>query len=585
MVGFTVGGVVGLVAGYYRRTLDDAIVAVLDIMLAIPGLVLALALVAFFAPPGSASPSEQTMWATIALSILAVPTIARVARAQTMVWADRDFVLASRTLGARNLRIIVRDVLPNILPAMFSFAFIGLAVLIVVEAALAFFGVGDVSGVSWGIMIQNGRSQVDRAPHMVLFPALFMFLTILVPQLRGRPDAHAASTSGRAASDGRVGHRAPARTAPATTCAGLALQVEHLVVEFPAGPFGVVHAVSDVSFDLADGETLGIVGESGCGKSTTAKAIMRVPPPTAGVVRLDGTDLATLDAEAMRDARSRLQMIFQDAISSLNPRRRIREVVAEPLVIRWLESHRALAADPAVGALRAPDAAAVAPPPAPPHRLPAGGGVLRRARALGRRSATGTEQDDGTRDGGIVQAAGTVVMVASLVGLAPIVALFVVTAAVWLVLSVLLPFAAAPRAFRLWRGRTTFWQDAERQGPAGARGRGHRRRHGHGAPAARVLGRPGPADLDRPGADPRPDGGHLRRAGLGARRVGPGPGAQPAGGAQGEVRALADLHRPRPRGREEHHRPGGGDVPRQGLRGGPARRAVRPAPPSRTPRS
>jgi peptide/nickel transport system permease protein len=70
-------------------------------------------------------------------------------------------------------------VLPNILPAMVSIAFIGLAVLIVVEAALAFFGVGDVSGVSWGIMIQNGRSQVDRAPHMVLFPALFMFMTIL----------------------------------------------------------------------------------------------------------------------------------------------------------------------------------------------------------------------------------------------------------------------------------------------------------------------------------------------------------------------------------------------------------------------
>jgi peptide/nickel transport system permease protein len=179
IIGFTVGGTVGLVAGFYRRRLDDAIVAVLDVMLAIPGLVLALALVAFFAPAGSSSPTEQTVWATVALSILAVPTIARVARAQTMVWADRDFVLASRTLGTRNLRIIVRDVLPNILPAMVSFAFIGLAALIVVEAALAFFGVGDVSGVSWGIMIQNGRSQLDKAPHMVLFPALFMFLTIL----------------------------------------------------------------------------------------------------------------------------------------------------------------------------------------------------------------------------------------------------------------------------------------------------------------------------------------------------------------------------------------------------------------------
>jgi ABC-type dipeptide/oligopeptide/nickel transport system permease subunit len=179
LVGFTVGGTIGLVSGFYRRTLDDAIVAVLDIMLAIPGLVLALALVAFFAPPGRASPTSQTVWATFALSILAVPTIARVARAQTMVWSDRDFVLASRTLGTRNLRIIVREVLPNILPAMVSIAFIGLAALIVVEAALAFFGVGDVSGVSWGIMIQNGRSQVDRAPHMVLFPALFMFMTIL----------------------------------------------------------------------------------------------------------------------------------------------------------------------------------------------------------------------------------------------------------------------------------------------------------------------------------------------------------------------------------------------------------------------
>ena len=179
LAGLTIGGFVGLVAGFYRRNMDTSIVTLLNVMLAIPGLVLALALVAFFAPPGTSTPMEQTVWATIALSILAVPTIARVARAQTMVWADREFVLASRTLGSRNLRIMVREILPNILPAMFSFAFVGIAVLIVVEAALAFFGVGDVSGVSWGIMIQNGRSQLDRAPHMVLFPALFMFLTIL----------------------------------------------------------------------------------------------------------------------------------------------------------------------------------------------------------------------------------------------------------------------------------------------------------------------------------------------------------------------------------------------------------------------
>src|SRR6476646_10267902 len=87
----------------------------------------------------------------------------------------------------------------------------------------------------------------------------------------------------------------------------LVLQVEHLVVEFPTRR-GTVHAVSDVSFDLADRETLGLVGESGCGKSTTGKAIMRVPPPTSGRVLLEGTDLSTLGVEGMRGARGQLQM-------------------------------------------------------------------------------------------------------------------------------------------------------------------------------------------------------------------------------------------------------------------------------------
>lgn len=179
VLGLTIGAAVGLVAGFYRRSMDSAIMAVLNILLAIPGLVLLLALISFLAPPGQSSASEQTFWATMALSILTVPTIARVTRAQTMVWGDRDFVMASRTLGARNKRIMVREIFPNLVPTLLSFALTLLAALIIVEAALAFFGIGDVSGVSWGIMIQNGRSQLERSPHMVLFPAMFMFLTII----------------------------------------------------------------------------------------------------------------------------------------------------------------------------------------------------------------------------------------------------------------------------------------------------------------------------------------------------------------------------------------------------------------------
>lgn len=111
------------------------------------------------------------------------------------------------------------------------------------------------------------------------------------------------------------------------------LQVENLVVEFPAGRGRKVSAVANISFDLAPGETLGLVGESGCGKSTTGKAIMQLPRPTRGVVSLDGTDLTELKGEALRRTRPRLQMIFQDPISSLNPRRTVRQIVEEPLNI------------------------------------------------------------------------------------------------------------------------------------------------------------------------------------------------------------------------------------------------------------
>jgi peptide/nickel transport system ATP-binding protein len=111
------------------------------------------------------------------------------------------------------------------------------------------------------------------------------------------------------------------------------LRVENLVVDFPLGRRRKVSAVSNISFDIAEGETLGLVGESGCGKSTTGKAIMQLPRPTRGEVVLDGTDLVTLSGEELRRTRPRLQMIFQDPISSLNPRRTVAEIVEEPLAI------------------------------------------------------------------------------------------------------------------------------------------------------------------------------------------------------------------------------------------------------------
>ncbi|HUD69964.1 MAG TPA: oligopeptide/dipeptide ABC transporter ATP-binding protein [Acidimicrobiales bacterium] len=110
------------------------------------------------------------------------------------------------------------------------------------------------------------------------------------------------------------------------------LTVRDLHVSFTRGGH-TVQAVSGVSFDLFAGETLGLVGESGCGKSTTGRAVARVIAPTSGSVVLGDIDLTTCRPSVLRRERTRLQMIFQDPISSLNPRRRVRDIVAEPLDI------------------------------------------------------------------------------------------------------------------------------------------------------------------------------------------------------------------------------------------------------------
>ncbi|MBT2275230.1 ABC transporter ATP-binding protein [Rhodococcus qingshengii] len=111
------------------------------------------------------------------------------------------------------------------------------------------------------------------------------------------------------------------------------LSMRNIVVEYNTGKASKVHAVSNVSLDIRKGETLGLVGESGCGKSTLAKAAMQLPAPTSGVVHFKGADLTSMSARRLRSVRRPVQMIFQDPISSLNPLRKVRHIVAEGLEV------------------------------------------------------------------------------------------------------------------------------------------------------------------------------------------------------------------------------------------------------------
>ncbi len=153
-----------------------------------------------------------------------------------------------------------------------------------------------------------------------------------------KPDAPAARPA-PAAPAPPAGPAAPAApttpaapTAPTAPADEVVLSVDRLVVEFRSGR-QTVQAVSGVTFTVRTGETLGLVGESGCGKTTTGRALVQVQPATSGSVTYKGQDLGRLSSRQLRRVRTKIQMIFQDPISSLNPRRRVKDIVAEPLDI------------------------------------------------------------------------------------------------------------------------------------------------------------------------------------------------------------------------------------------------------------
>lgn len=171
IIGMLIGGSIGLAAGYHRGKAEAVVNLLTDSMLAFPPLILLLGMVAVL------SPSVRNV--TVALAILGVPTYIRLSRANTMVFAQREFVLAARGLGEKNSAIMRRELLPNVILPVLSYGFIVVAVLIVAEASLSFLGLSVRPPTpTWGNMIAAGQEDFERHPHVVFIPGVVLFLTV-----------------------------------------------------------------------------------------------------------------------------------------------------------------------------------------------------------------------------------------------------------------------------------------------------------------------------------------------------------------------------------------------------------------------
>lgn len=179
-MGLVLGGLLGLVTGFFRGRVDTVITPLMNVLLAIPQFILALSLVTVLASGEDVSSGRRLLIVVIGLGIVSIPLLGRITRANTLAWSEREFVLAARAMGAKSWRIMFRQVLPNVVPAMLSIAFLAVGIAIVAEGALSLFGVGvQLPTPSWGNIIAEGRGQMRNAPHIVVLTSIVLFLTVL----------------------------------------------------------------------------------------------------------------------------------------------------------------------------------------------------------------------------------------------------------------------------------------------------------------------------------------------------------------------------------------------------------------------
>jgi peptide/nickel transport system permease protein len=333
----TIGSTIGILAAYYGRFVDTALMRGIDMLMAFPYLLLALAIVAALGP--------SLTHAMIAIVIVNVPFFARSVRGTTIGLRRADFMAAARLSGQSSARIIAFELFPNVLPVVVVTASTSIGWMILETAGLSFLGLGAQPPMAdLGGMLGDGRNLLEVAPHVATIPGIAILLIavgvnllgdgvrdILDPRLKSgglariRPATDVASRAERLA-----------RLPPVAREADALLQLRGLDTKFRVGR-SVWHAVGGVDITVRPGEAIGIVGESGSGKTVTALSILGLvaSPPgriDGGEILFNGEDLLSVSSPRLRAIRGdRIAYVFQDPQTTLNPLQPVGAQVVEAI--------------------------------------------------------------------------------------------------------------------------------------------------------------------------------------------------------------------------------------------------------------
>jgi peptide/nickel transport system permease protein len=308
---FAVGVTAGLVAGFFRGWADRVFGWVTDVMLAIPALVVLLSVLAMV--------GHNMTAAMVALGVLASPGVARVVRGSTLAVRQELYVAAARVSGLPNRHIVVKHVLPRVLGPVIVQLSLALGGALLIDAGLSYLGFGPQPPTpTWGGMLTEAASVINQQAWLLVPPGVTIGLAIMAFGLLG--DVVRDATAERSARTAVHVGRPPARLADAAAppSDGGLLALRDVAIALPNT------VVEDLTLDIAPGETVGLVGESGCGKSITGRAILGLLPAgghvTAGHIWFDGVDLAGAGTTGLRRIRGKqIALVSQEPLAALDP--------------------------------------------------------------------------------------------------------------------------------------------------------------------------------------------------------------------------------------------------------------------------